>query len=145
MPPRDRSRQRFASWAPRPSHRSPSTPDVGAILAAAGVVAIPEARCYLTHQGERYDFTGLPPGAASPFDSLIEERVVAPDELPFMKERYHRDALAKWASTMGMDPESAWCLREECLARLVRIAESHGLPARGQSIREITAYKAANV
>lgn len=109
-----------------------NTPGVGDVLAAAGVDAIPEAHCYLMHQGERYDFTGLPRGATSPFDSLLDEHAVTPDELPAMKERYHREALARWASGMGIDPERAWRLREECIAHLACIASVRSVPDMGR-------------
>jgi hypothetical protein len=50
-----------------------NTPDVGPALGELS--AIPEAHCYLMFEGRRFDFTGLTGGVASPFDSLIEERV----------------------------------------------------------------------
>lgn len=95
-----------------------NTPGVGSILAAAGVASIPEAHCYLTHEGQRYDFTGLAVGQCSPFDSLIDERSVAPDDLPAVKLKYHQEAIARWAPQVGFDFERAWQLREECIASL---------------------------
>src|SRR5258708_22709463 len=74
-----------------------NTPGVGGVLEAAGIDAIPEAHCYLTYQGRRFDFTGLAPGCASPFDTLIEERTVSPSEVTSVKAAFHGDALAKWA------------------------------------------------
>src|SRR5262245_28840900 len=44
-----------------------NTPGIGSVLAAAGVDVIPEAHCYLTYEGQRYDFTGLVAGQSSPF------------------------------------------------------------------------------
>lgn len=95
-----------------------NTPGVGAVLAAAGVDVIPEAHCYLTCEGHRYDFTGLVEGQLSPFDSLMDERSVAPDDLPAMKLKYHQKAIARWATQAGFDFERAWQLREECIASL---------------------------
>jgi hypothetical protein len=97
-----------------------NTPGVGRILAAAGVHTIPEAHCYLTYQAKRHDFTGLEFGAASPFDSLMDECNVAPAELLAFKGRYHRAALARWAASIGFDPQRAWQLREQCIAELAR-------------------------
>jgi hypothetical protein len=68
--------------------------------------------------GRRYDFTGLPARAASPLESLIEEHVVSPEDLPAFKVAYHRRALAQWARRRGMDPERAWTIRERCIAAL---------------------------
>jgi len=95
-----------------------NTPGVGRVLDAAGIDAIPEAHCYLTYQGRRFDFTGLTPGHASPFDSLIEERNVSPSELTSVKVAFHRDALAQWAKLHHVDPDRAWQLREECIRLL---------------------------
>lgn len=93
-----------------------NTPGAGAALAEVG--AIPEAHCYLAVRGERFDFTGLPAGAASPFDSLIEERAVSPAGLTATKLAYHRGALDAWARARGLAPEQAWRLRERCIGLL---------------------------
>jgi hypothetical protein len=98
-----------------------NTPGVGSVLAAAGVDVIPEAHCYLTYDGQKYDFTGLPAGQLSPFDSLTDERSVAPDNLPAVKLKYHQEAIARWATQVGFDSERAWRLREECIARLLTL------------------------
>jgi hypothetical protein len=42
------------------------TPGVGAVLNAASLASIPEAHCYLSIESERFDFTGLSAGRASP-------------------------------------------------------------------------------
>ena len=95
-----------------------NTPGVGGVLEAAGIEAIPEAHCYLTYQGRRFDFTGLVPGYASPFDTLIEERTVSPSEVTSVKTAFHRDALAKWAGLRHVDLEHAWKIREDCIRLL---------------------------
>jgi hypothetical protein len=95
-----------------------NTPGVGAVLAAASVTSIPEAHCYLSVEGERLDFTGLPRGNASPFTALIAESIVAPADLIETKSRLHGHALATWARTQGMSPEAAWATREACIAAL---------------------------
>lgn len=97
-----------------------NTPGVGRILAAAGVHTIPEAHCYLTYQAKKHDFTGLEFGAASQFDSLMDECNVAPAELLAFRGRYHRAALARCAASIGFDPQRAWQLRERCIAELAR-------------------------
>lgn len=80
--------------------------------------AIPEAHCYLAHAGNRFDFTGLPEGDASPFQSLLEERSVSPADLPAMKLAYHRQAVEKWARSRGLDLDVVWAVRERCIALL---------------------------
>jgi hypothetical protein len=93
-----------------------NTPGVGAVLGKLG--AIPEAHCYLAVGGERFDFTGLAAGAASPFDSLLEERTVSPAELPAAKLAWHRRAVDSWARARGLSSDAAWEMRERCIAHL---------------------------
>ena len=71
-----------------------NTPGVGIVLASQ-VDAIPGAHCYLTCEGQIYDFPGLASGQSSPFDSLIDERSVALDDLASVKLEYHREAIAQ--------------------------------------------------
>lgn len=95
-----------------------NTPGVRTALCDASVDSIPEAHCYLTVDGERFDYTGLPSGKASPFDSLIEEHFVGPADLPRLKEHFHRKALRDWAVKIGRSESSAWETREACIAAL---------------------------
>lgn len=90
-----------------------NTPGVGAALGE--LQAIPEAHCYLMHEGKRFDFTGLAGGVASPFESLVEERVVSPADLPSAKVSYHRRALEAWAHAHGVTPDAAWAMRQQCI------------------------------
>lgn len=95
-----------------------NTPGIGATL--GDFAAIPEAHCYLAHEGKRFDFTGLAEGAASPFESLIEERSVSPADLPAAKLAYHRRAIEEWAHSRGLDPGVVWVVRERCIALLAK-------------------------
>jgi hypothetical protein len=95
-----------------------NTPGVGVVLNSAQFFSIPEAHCYLTVGGERFDFTGLSSGRASPFDTLRAEYAVSPAELTQMKGRLHRRALTTWASALGISMASAWAIRERCIAAL---------------------------
>lgn len=100
-----------------------NTPGVGAVLAAASLDAIPEARCYLTIDHQRLDFTGGPRGRTSPFASLAAEYFLAPEVLADRKPQLHRQALAQWAGPHGLSEQSAWELREACIAALSRPAD----------------------
>ena len=95
-----------------------NTPGVGAALSAALLSSIPEAHCYLTVGKMRFDFTGLPSGEFSPFDALLNEYTVQPDELSQMKTKIHKQFISSWASTTGISMENAWALREACIASL---------------------------
>ncbi len=95
-----------------------NTPGVGAVLTAASLTSIPEARCYLTIDHQRFDFTGGPRGSISPFASLSAEYFLAPDTLAERKASLHRQVLARWAETQGLAVETAWSIREACIAAL---------------------------
>ncbi|TAN11149.1 MAG: hypothetical protein EPN34_08115 [Burkholderiaceae bacterium] len=95
-----------------------NTPGVGTVLDAAGLTSIPEAHCYLKINGERFDFTGLRSGTASPFESLVTEQVVAPAALAERKIHFHKDAIAAWAPAHGLTAKAAWPIREACIAAL---------------------------
>src|SRR3984885_4586498 len=44
-----------------------NTPGVGAVLNEDSLTSIPEAHCYLSIEGERFNYTGLSAGSSSPF------------------------------------------------------------------------------
>lgn len=95
-----------------------NTPGVGAVLRSASLPYVPEAHCYITVGSDRYDFTGLPQGNSSPFNSLFEEHVVSPAELSEAKVRIHKQAVASWAASVGVSAAAAWATREACIAAL---------------------------
>jgi hypothetical protein len=95
-----------------------NTPGVGVILDAAGVASIPEAHCYLKVDDSRFDFTGLRGGATSPFQSLLSETVVSPENLARDKKRLHASCLLHWAGQHGLSLDNAWTIREACISAL---------------------------
>lgn len=95
-----------------------NTPGVGSVLSEASITSIPEAHCYLKVAGYRYDFTGLPSGVSSPFDSLLSEEAVLPDELPEKKLRLHHGAMVSWAVRHNLELSQAWRIRESCIETL---------------------------
>lgn len=98
-----------------------NTPGVGAVLRAALLTSIPEAHCYLTVEGERFDFTGLPSGSSSPFTALLAEHFVPPADLSQAKVSLHKHVVATWADARGISRESAWATREACIAALTAL------------------------
>jgi hypothetical protein len=95
-----------------------NTPGVGAVLNAASLASIPEAHCYLSIEGERFDFTGLSAGSSCPFAALLAEYTVSPTNLPQVKIALHMGAIAAWAKDRGISNETAWATREACIAVL---------------------------
>jgi hypothetical protein len=95
-----------------------NTPGVGSVLSEVSLNSIPEAHCYLRVAGSRYDFTGLPAGASTPFDSLLSEEPILPADLTETKLPVHQKAMASWAIQHGMDLTRAWSIREACIEAL---------------------------
>ena len=95
-----------------------NTPGVGTVLNAASLTSIPEAHCYLSIEGERFDFTGLSAGRLSPFAALLAEYTASPTNLSHVKAELHQEAIAAWASDQGISQEAAWATREACIAAL---------------------------
>ena len=95
-----------------------NTPGVGVVLGAARLDSIPEAHCYLKVDGSRFDFTGLPVGLKSPFESLLSETVVLPIQLVEDKKRLHMEILQAWADGHDLSIDDAWIIREACIAAL---------------------------
>lgn len=105
-----------------------NTPGVEAVLQEASIASIPEAHCYLTVGLERFDFTGLQSGNESPFLSLLEEHIVSPQMLAQSKPCLHKQALEVWASKTGMSANTAWSIREACIAALTANPSFNGTP-----------------
>jgi hypothetical protein len=101
-----------------------NTPDVGAVLKSASLESIPEAHCYLSIEGERFDFTGLPVGKSSPLAALVAEYTVSPMALAQVKIAIHKEAIAAWASERGIPKEVAWVTREACITALAASAST---------------------
>lgn len=99
-----------------------NTPGVATVLNAASLTSIPEAHCYLSIEGERFDYTGLPAGSSSPFAALYAEYTVSPNNLPQVKVELHQEAIAAWASDYGISKEAAWATREACIAAITASA-----------------------
>ena len=95
-----------------------NTPGVGRVLSTASLTSIPEAHCYLSIEGNRYDFTGLSAGSASPFAALLAKYTVSPMNLPQIKVEIHKRAIAAWARRRGISDGAAWATREACIAAL---------------------------
>lgn len=96
-----------------------NTPGVGPVLAAHDLEALPEAHCYLTYEGDRFDFT-REPGDAAPIDRFCHEEPIEPAQVGGYKTARHREFLADWLDRRDCDLtlEAAWAVREECIASL---------------------------
>ena len=93
-----------------------NTPGVGAVLEHHGLPFIPEAHCYLAHDGRRVDLTRE--GAGDGPEAFLHEEEIEPSQIGAYKVGAHRGFVRRWAEDRGLDPERVWHAREECIAAL---------------------------
>ncbi len=96
-----------------------NTPGVGDVLARHGLTTIPEAHCYLTWNGARVDVTRAVEGA-EPIRRFLHEERISPAQIGAYKIEMHRRFLAEWLTRQrpDLDLETAWRVREACIAAL---------------------------
>jgi len=89
---------------------------------------IPEAHCYLRHEGGRLDITGVPP-AAAPIERFLHEEPITVEQIGAYKielhRRFLRDWIARTETVRGRSLDEVWGIREACIAAL-----SAGAPTR---------------
>ncbi len=94
-----------------------NTPGVGAVLEKHGLPSVPEAHCYLAHEGTRVDVT-RETEAAEPIAGFLHEEEIEPRQIGAYKVEAHRGFVGRWSESRGLDPERVWRAREECIAAL---------------------------
>lgn len=94
-----------------------NTPNVGPVLRRYGLDLVPEAHCYLAHRGTRVDLTRTGNGG-EPIQALLHEEEIEPSQIGAYKVERHRDFVRDWATARGLDPETVWQAREECIGAL---------------------------
>jgi hypothetical protein len=94
-----------------------NTPGVGAVLREHGLRCVPEAHCYLTHEGARVDLT-RESGGAEQKEGFLHEEEIEPHQIGEYKVEAHWEFVRRWAGRRGLDPARVWRVREECIAAL---------------------------
>ena len=92
-----------------------NTPGVGEVLAKHGLRSVPEAHCYLAHDGGRVDLTRE--GSDGPASFMHEEEIEL-GQIGAYKVEAHREFVGRWSESCGLDPARVWRAREECIAAL---------------------------
>jgi hypothetical protein len=100
-----------------------NTPGVGDVLRRHGLVALPEAHCFLRAAGRRIDLTREVDRASSEAIScFLHEEDIDPVQIADYKIAVHKQFLSSWiAEHGGLDGRSlsdVWNIREECIAAL---------------------------
>ena len=94
-----------------------NTPGVGAVLREHGLRCVPEAHCYLAHEGSRVDLT-RERGGVEQIEGFLHEEEIEPHQIGEYKVQAHREFVRRWAGRRGLDPARVWRAREECIAAL---------------------------
>ena len=93
-----------------------NTPGVGTVLAAYGMRSLPEAHCYLLHNGQRIDVTRTIDAPENPFESLLYEEKIEPEQVVEYKTRVHRKFIEERLGADHLD--QTWEIREQCIRAL---------------------------
>ena len=102
-----------------------NTPGVGAVLGRHGLDAIPEAHCYLTHDGLRIDVTRTGAEPSEPIAEFLHEETIVPEQIGDHKVAVHRAFMRRWVGDHpelvgGRSFEDVWTIREACVAALAQ-------------------------
>ncbi|MFP5405690.1 MAG: transglutaminase domain-containing protein [Gammaproteobacteria bacterium] len=94
-----------------------NTPGTGAVLKRAELASLPEAHCYLLHDGVRVDLARAAP-SSEPITRFLWEESIAPEQIGDYKRERHRQFLSVWAAERRLEFEAVWQARERCIAAL---------------------------
>lgn len=99
-----------------------NTPGIGEVLQKSGLACIPEAHCYLSHNGIRIDLSrNLDRTKYEPISSLLVEEEISPGQIGEYKRRWHQGFMRQWLDerpSLGISFEQLWRVREECISAL---------------------------
>ncbi|WP_252179493.1 hypothetical protein [Endozoicomonas sp. 4G] len=93
-----------------------NTPGVGTVLDNTDFEYIPEAHCYLTYRGERFDFTRSDCEAEEPINVFFQETEILPKEIGQRKKEIHKTFIKEHLSESSFD--EVWLTREQCIFAL---------------------------
>jgi hypothetical protein len=101
-----------------------NTPLVGLVLEEYHLPCIPEAHCYLVHQGRRIDVTrNLDDQESEPISAFLVEEEITTEQIGEYKRRWHQAFMRQWLhqrNLLDFDADQLWRIREECIAALSR-------------------------
>ncbi len=98
-----------------------NTPGVGRVLAAHGLVSIPEAHCYLSYAGQRVDITRSGINPQEMIAQFHDEWTIEPSQIGTHKIALHQEFLRGWLAKerqLALSYEQLWGIREECILAL---------------------------
>ena len=97
-----------------------NTPGIGRVLDDTNLDYIPEAHCYLSIDGKRYDYTNTNSDIRKIESDIIHEQEIDPEQVISYKIDYHKSFIMNWLeeNDLGVDFEQLWQLREACIMNL---------------------------
>ena len=93
-----------------------NTPGVGTILSASKLESVPEAHCYLSHNGNRVDLTRFGFEAEESISGFLFERTIMPSDIGEIKRQLHKQYILDNFGTI--EANRIWHVREECISSL---------------------------
>jgi len=93
-----------------------NTPGVGAILSASSLESVPEAHCYLSHNGNRVDLTRFGFDAEEPISDFLFEQSIIPSDIGETKRQLHKQYISE--NFGAVEANRIWNVREECINSL---------------------------
>ena len=97
-----------------------NTQGVGKVLENTNLEYMPEAHTYLVFEKNRIDITREVEVETSPFECLLLEKEIQPNQIGKYKVNLHRAFLEKWKTEQKIDYslEELWKIREDCIQAL---------------------------
>lgn len=97
-----------------------NTPKIRSTISDHGLEYIPEAHCYLKFNGIRFDLTAVDASFEAIQKDILEEIVIAPEQVTSFKVDYHQNFLKKWMAenAVSQDFATLWSVREMCIQKL---------------------------
>jgi hypothetical protein len=95
-----------------------NTPQVAQKLAHYRLDYLPEAHCYLKHQGQIYDFTKTKSLRIDFDNDLLEAIEIEPQQVGQYKIDFHRTFLENWLKNnpqISFSKDALWLIREQCI------------------------------
>ena len=96
-----------------------NTPGVGQVLQKYCMLSLPEAHCYLMHQGVRVDVTRSAVAPNEPIKQYLFEETIDPIQIGNYKTDLHQRFVKNWvangSATWNRSWEEIWRIREECI------------------------------
>lgn len=100
-----------------------NTPGIAPALSNNCLKYIPEAHCYLTIEGIRFDFTNSRSDIGKIEKEIMFEKEISPDQVISYKVEFHQGYLKNWLKENNINRsfDEIWKIREKCIEQLKQL------------------------